>query len=61
MIGERLQEIAKVVRRIIGVPDYERYLAHQLEHHPECTPLSPEEFARDSLTRKYETPGSRCC
>jgi len=30
---------ADVVRRVIGVPDYEGYLAHMRERHPGCVPL----------------------
>jgi uncharacterized short protein YbdD (DUF466 family) len=57
----RLQRAAAVVRRIIGVPDYERYLAHVTRCHPEMSPLSPDAFARDALARRYDRPGSRCC
>lgn len=60
-IGERLAKVAAVVRRIIGVPDYDRYLAHQRRCHPDEPALSPEEFTRDSLTRRYSQPGNRCC
>jgi uncharacterized short protein YbdD (DUF466 family) len=56
-----LERIANVIRRVIGVPDYERYLAHTLAAHPGCTPLSREDFARDALWRRYNTPGNRCC
>jgi uncharacterized short protein YbdD (DUF466 family) len=52
---------AVVVRRIIGAPDYERYLAHVAHRHPDCVPLSPDAFARDALSRRYDRPGSRCC
>ena len=55
------ERVARVIRRVIGVPDYARYVAHQRAAHPECTPLSEQEFARDALTRRYNTPGSRCC
>lgn len=60
-IAERLARIAAVVRRIIGVPDYERYVAHQRRCHPGEPALSAEEFVRDSLTRRYSQPGNRCC
>ena len=30
----RIERAACVVRRIIGVPDYERYVAHVDAHHP---------------------------
>jgi len=52
---------ASVLRRVIGAPDYERYLAHVAHAHPRATPLSREEFARDALSRRYDRPGSRCC
>jgi uncharacterized short protein YbdD (DUF466 family) len=60
-VRRRLAIAARVVRRIIGVPDHELYLAHMRAHHPECVPLSREAFARDALSRRYERPGSRCC
>jgi len=52
---------AHVVRRVIGVPDYEGYLAHMRERHPECVPLTREGFLAERLQAKYERPGSRCC
>jgi uncharacterized short protein YbdD (DUF466 family) len=50
-----------VVRRVIGAPDYDRYLAHLARAHPGATPLSRDAFARDVLSRRYDRPGSRCC
>lgn len=52
---------AQVTRRIVGVPDYEGYVAHLRAHHPGARPLSRDEFLRDVLARRYERPGSRCC
>jgi uncharacterized short protein YbdD (DUF466 family) len=49
------------VRTIIGVPDYARYLAHQRAKHPDTTPLSRQEFARERERARYEGTGSRCC
>jgi uncharacterized short protein YbdD (DUF466 family) len=60
-LRERALRIADVVRRVIGAPDYDRYLAHVSHRHPGCTPLSRDEFARDALSRRYDRPGSRCC
>jgi len=56
-----LQRLGALVRRIIGAPDYERYLAHVQCRHPGATPLTREAFARDVLARRYDRPGSRCC
>jgi uncharacterized short protein YbdD (DUF466 family) len=57
----RVQEALRVVRTIIGVPDYERYVKHVCEHHPGATPLTRKEFERDRMSAKYTRPGSRCC
>ena len=50
-----------VVRRIIGAPDYEHYLAHMRARHPEVAPLSRELFMKAQLQARFEKPGARCC
>jgi uncharacterized short protein YbdD (DUF466 family) len=60
-VVEFVYRVASVLRRVIGVPDYERYLEHLERRHPACVPLSRDEFARDALARRYDRPGSRCC
>jgi uncharacterized short protein YbdD (DUF466 family) len=57
----RLRELAEIIRRIIGVPDYDRYLGHLRSCHPEAEPLSREEFSRQRLEDRYSRPGTRCC
>ena len=54
-----LRGVAIVVRRVIGVPDYERYLAHMRERHPGSVPLTRERFLAERLQAKDERPGSR--
>jgi len=56
-----LQRVGSVIRRIVGVPDYPRYLAHMRECHPQVTPVTREEFERARLEDKYSRPGQRCC
>jgi uncharacterized short protein YbdD (DUF466 family) len=58
---EGFARVASVIRRVIGAPDYERYLAHLRRAHAGETPLTREQFARDALARRYDRPGSRCC
>ena len=58
---ERIDRAACILRRVIGVPDYDIYLAHLREHHPEAKPLTREEFTNQRLLDKYSRPGSRCC
>ncbi len=57
----RLRRWIGVLRTIIGVPDYERYLRHMQARHPDCTVLSAAEFANERLEARYSRPGSRCC
>jgi uncharacterized short protein YbdD (DUF466 family) len=60
-VGEALRRAAEVVRRIVGVPDYDRYLAHVRSCHPGTEPMSRAEFERSRLEDKYSRPGQRCC
>jgi uncharacterized short protein YbdD (DUF466 family) len=56
-----LRAIGEITRRVIGAPDYERYLAHMRQCHPGQPPLNRAEFSRLRLEEKYSKPGSRCC
>ena len=60
-VRESLRRAAVVVRRIVGVPDYERYVAHVQACHPERPPLSRRDFERERIENKYNKPGNRCC
>ena len=60
-IRARVQKVLRVVRRIIGVPDYETYVKHQSEHYPGCTPMTRQEFEKERMAAKYYRPGGRCC
>jgi uncharacterized short protein YbdD (DUF466 family) len=55
------RDTADVIRRIIGVPDYDRYVAHVQAHHPGAEPMSRAEFIRQRQVDRYSKPGSRCC
>lgn len=57
----RLRMVIALVRRIVGVPDYETYLAFMQRNHPECMPMDARTFERERLADKYARPGSRCC
>ncbi|HTJ24347.1 MAG TPA: YbdD/YjiX family protein [Gemmatimonadaceae bacterium] len=57
----RLDRLAAVVRRIIGVPDYDRYLAHARRCHSDRPVMTRDEFMRQRLVDRYSRPGARCC
>jgi uncharacterized short protein YbdD (DUF466 family) len=56
-----IDRAACVVRRVIGVPDYDRYVAHVRAHHPGAEPMSEQEFVQQRLVDRYSRPGNRCC
>ena len=60
-LGVTLQRVAATVRRIIGVPDYERYVTHVRECHAGAVPMTREEFEMARMEDKYNRPGQRCC
>jgi uncharacterized short protein YbdD (DUF466 family) len=53
--------ILTALRAIIGAPDYERYVAHMRDAHPDVVPLSRREFTAERMACRYEQPGGRCC
>jgi uncharacterized short protein YbdD (DUF466 family) len=57
----KLANAIEIVRRIIGVPDYDTYVAHMKAKHPECAPMTKDEFAQQRMQDRYSRPGSRCC
>jgi uncharacterized short protein YbdD (DUF466 family) len=59
---ELLRRAARVVRQVVGAPDYERYLEHQAARHPGCAPLTPREYYAEFVTRRFGGVGpTRCC
>jgi uncharacterized short protein YbdD (DUF466 family) len=56
-----IRRALRVVRTVIGAPDYERYVDHMHDHHPGCDVVSRDEFMRQRLEHRYSRPGSRCC
>lgn len=59
--GRALMAAGATIRRIIGAPDYDAYLRHHHARHPDSTPLTRDEFARQRLEARYCQPGNRCC
>ena len=58
---EWLRGIARAYRQLIGIPDYEGYLAHMAERHPGEPVLSRREFCAQAIDGKYGKRGPRCC
>lgn len=60
-VHDWLRRVATIVRTVVGAPDYDRYVAHMHTHHPECEPVSLDEFMRQRMESRYSKPGARCC
>jgi uncharacterized short protein YbdD (DUF466 family) len=58
LLWKRIKQFA---RSMIGVPDYNTYLQHCLEHHPDCTPMTYSEFFTERQSARYRGTGGRCC
>jgi uncharacterized short protein YbdD (DUF466 family) len=54
----------QTARLMIGVPDYERYVAHRRAHHPAEPVMSYAEFFRERQQARYACERGRfrgCC
>jgi uncharacterized short protein YbdD (DUF466 family) len=63
--GARLRRLVRVAGRtfaqVIGVPDYEAYLAHRLATHPDEPVMSREAFYRNRQEARFGSGQGRCC
>lgn len=53
--------LAQTGRLIVGVPDYDRYLAHMRRTHPDTEAMSREAYFDNRLQARYGRGASRCC
>ena len=64
-VMDQLADIGRYARMtarlMIGVPDYDAYLRHMRNRHPERRPMSYEEFFRERQDAHYKTGGARGC
>lgn len=57
-----VREAVALVRCLIGVPDYERYLAHMSAKYPGIPPMDRVRFEEERLAARYRNGGGvRCC
>ena len=51
----------RMARLAIGLPDYDAYLAHMRDCHPEHAPMDRTTFFAERLNARYGKGRSRCC
>jgi len=65
---EEFKTFAKMVKQtgrlMVGIPDYENYVAHRRSIHPDLPVMSYEEFFRERQLNRYGGVNgriARCC
>jgi uncharacterized short protein YbdD (DUF466 family) len=53
--------VVRGARLCCGVPDYETYVRHLREHHPERAVPDYATFFRERQEMRYRGTGGRCC
>lgn len=62
-IAEVVRYLGQTIRLMVGVPDYEAYVGHMKNTHPDSPIMSYEEFFRERQEARYGSSGkvTRCC
>jgi uncharacterized short protein YbdD (DUF466 family) len=56
--------VTKTARLMVGVPDYDAYVAHRRTTHPDLPVMTYEEFFRERQSARYDVGKGRfrgCC
>ncbi|HEX7820557.1 MAG TPA: CstA-like transporter-associated (seleno)protein [Sphingobium sp.] len=54
--------LRQTARLMVGMPDYDAYVAHMAEHHPGVTAMTRTQYFRDRQEARYGgRNGGRCC
>ena len=53
--------LGQAMRLMVGLPDYDGYVAHMRATHPERPVMSYEEFFRERQQARYGSGAGRCC
>ena len=56
-----LSDLLVTLRSIAGMPDYQHYVEHLRQHHPERPIPSERDFYDDFVRARYGDGPTRCC
>lgn len=57
-----LDTLRRMARLMVGLPDYDAYLRHMADHHPDHPVMDHTQFFRDRQQARYGGKnGGRCC
>lgn len=61
-IGGWLRRLRQTAHLMVGLPDYDQYVAHRRQHHPHEPLLTRDQFIKEMQQRRYAGKNSnRCC
>ena len=60
-IAGGVRTLRQCLRLMVGVPEYDTYVAHMRNKHPHLTVMSYQEFFRERQEARYGGKVSRCC
>ncbi len=60
-MGKAGRYLGQTLRLMVGVPDYDTYVAHMRATHPDVAPMSYEEFFVERLNARYGSKRASCC
>lgn len=60
-VREGVSRVLRVVRQVVGAPDYERYLEHHARCHAGAAPLDRRAFYAEFVSRRFGPGPTRCC
>ncbi len=53
--------LGQSMRLMVGLPEYDTYLAHMERTHPDQAPMTYEEFFRERQEARYGGKRAACC
>jgi uncharacterized short protein YbdD (DUF466 family) len=53
--------LGQSMRLMVGLPEYDTYLAHMERTHPDQAPMTYEEFFRERQEARYGGKRATCC
>ncbi|WP_454723891.1 MULTISPECIES: YbdD/YjiX family protein [Cupriavidus] len=60
-LGTMGRYLGQSLRLMVGLPDYQTYVAHMESTHPGRAPMSYEEFFRERQEARYGGGQGKCC
>ena len=56
-----VRAVGRSLHLMVGLPDYDSYLSHMAQTHPDTAPMSYEALVKERLEARYGAGKGRCC